>query len=560
VNADADIHAPGGATVEALAGRVRSGGLVAIAPDYSWVPMALVRALIRGGVRDLHLLTVPISGIAADLLIGAGCVGTLEAAAVSLGEAGPAPRFTEAVERGAITMRDSTCPAIHTALQASEKGVPFMPLGGLVGSDIVAARDDWKVVDDPLGRGGGPVVLLPAIRPDVALFHSPRADRHGNVWIGRRRELMTMAHAARETLVTVEAVVDEDLLADEATAAGTLSSLYVTAVAEAKSGAWPLGVTDLYERDLDHIRAYAEAARTADGFKAYLDQYVFASRQEARTGPGGAGVSPETPRARTRKKTNGGVVTRAVSFSDEELLICVLARLLEDVGHVAVGALSPVPGCAALLAQCVTDGKVRVSIIHGDANNPFTDGGREIFDCAGQGRIGAFFLGGAQIDGRADINLLGLGPYPKLEKRFPGSFGSAYMYFTVPTVILFAPEHSRRVLVNRVDFVSAPGTSPPEVHRPGGPKWLATGRCLMAFDAASARFRLVSVHPGNTVEDILGNTGFEFDFPADGPDSVPETPAPEPERLELLRTVVGAEIAKTYPAFAERVFGGVAAA
>jgi glutaconate CoA-transferase subunit A len=272
--------------LESLVARVPDGALVALAPEYSWVPMAAVRALIRQGVRDLHLLTVPISGLAADLLIGAGCVGTLESAGITLGEAGLAPRFSDAVETGAIRMRDSTCPAIHTALQAAEKGVPFMPLGGLVGSDIVANRDDWSVVDDPLGRGGGPIVLLPAIRPDVAMFHSPRADAHGNVWVGRRRELMTMAHAAKATLVTVETVEDTDFLADDATAAGTLSSLYVTAVAEAKGGARPMGLTGCYERDLDHIRAYAKEAATREGFERYLKREVFgdAGRPAKRAG------------------------------------------------------------------------------------------------------------------------------------------------------------------------------------------------------------------------------------------------------------------------------------
>ena len=260
--------------LDGLARRVNDGALVALAPDYSWVPMALVRALIRRKAKDLSLLTVPIGGMAADMLIGAGAVGMLEAAAVSLGEAGPAPRFTEAVESGVLQVRDSTCPAIHTALQASEKGVPFMPLAGLIGSDLVENRDDWKVVDDPLDRGGGPVVLLPAIRPDAALFHSPRADIHGNVWIGRRRELMTMAHASATALVTVETIEDRNFLDDEDTAAGTLPAMYVSAIAGAEKGAWPQALSGHYQRDIEHIRAYAKQAKTADGFRAYLEAHV----------------------------------------------------------------------------------------------------------------------------------------------------------------------------------------------------------------------------------------------------------------------------------------------
>ncbi len=179
----------------------------------------------------------------------------------------------------------------------------------------------------------------------------------------------------------------------------------------------------------------------------------------------------------------------------------------------------------------------------------FTDGAREIFDCAAQGRIDAFFLGGGQIDGGANINLVGIDGYPKSRVRFPGSFGSAFMYFVVPRVILFSVEHSPRVLVPRVDFVSAPGTSPREVYRPGGPYALVTSRCVFRFQRDSARFALHSVHPGQTLDDIRTHTGFDFDSGTD----VDVTPAPTVEELTLIRGTLGAEISETYPAFAKRV-------
>jgi glutaconate CoA-transferase subunit B len=242
-----------------------------------------------------------------------------------------------------------------------------------------------------------------------------------------------------------------------------------------------------------------------------------------------------------------------VSYSRDEFLITTIARLLEtpDVRHVAVGAASPIPGAAALLARKVNGGRPRVSLIHGKATNPFCDGGREIFDAAGQGRIDVFFLGGVQIDGEANLNLVGTGDYPQVDKRFPGSFGSAFMYFTVPKVILFRPEHSRRVFVPKVDFISAPGGSDPDVHRPGGPKYLVTELCVMAFDRDRRRFRLESVSPGRTLEEVRDNTGFDFDVP----DTVTETPAPEEDRLALLRSSVGVEVADTYPGFARDVLG-----
>lgn len=267
--------------IDALAAEVPYGALLALPPEYSFVPMALVRAIIRRQVRNLHVLTVPINGLACDMLIGAGCVKTVECAAVSLGESGPAPRFSAAVESGSVEIIDSTCPAIHTALQATEKGVPFMPLGGIIGSDILKYRDDWKVVDDPLGQGHGRIVLIPAISPDVAIIHSPLADRDGNVWIGRRRELATIAHAAKTLLVTVERIQDESLLASEATAAATLPGFYVTALTEAKMGAKPLGLVEHYPADHDAIAAYASAARSDEGFQDWLQREVFTAREAA---------------------------------------------------------------------------------------------------------------------------------------------------------------------------------------------------------------------------------------------------------------------------------------
>ncbi len=237
----------------------------------------------------------------------------------------------------------------------------------------------------------------------------------------------------------------------------------------------------------------------------------------------------------------------------EEFLIVLIAKILnaKEIQHIAVGAASPIPGAGALLRRELskTD-KLKVSIIHGNANNPLTDGGRELFDLAGQGRIDAFFLGGVQIDGQANINLVGIGEYPLMRNRFPGSFGSAYMYFVIPNIILFRLEHTKRVMVDKVDFISAPGTSDPHVLRQGGPKWLLTERCVMAFDRVRKRFRLVSIHPGHSLVEILDNTGFDFDIPP----NIPYTLKPSADELSILRTKIVPEIAKTYPKFAHSVF------
>jgi glutaconate CoA-transferase, subunit A len=258
---------------------IADGAMLAVPREVSGVAMAATRALIRRGIRRLHLVALPTSSLQADLLIGAGSVTTLETSAVSLGEFGPAPRFTAAIKQGAIRMLDATCPALHAAFQASEKGIPFMPLRGLIGSDVLAHRAEWTVIDNPFGNHD-PIVLLPAIKPDVALFHAPMADRAGNVWIGRQHELATMAHAAEKTVVTVEKITEGNLLDDPVLAAGTLPGFYVEAIAVAPRGAWPLSLPDHYTADGAHLAEYARLAATADGFAQYLKRYVY-ERQAA---------------------------------------------------------------------------------------------------------------------------------------------------------------------------------------------------------------------------------------------------------------------------------------
>jgi glutaconate CoA-transferase subunit B len=239
----------------------------------------------------------------------------------------------------------------------------------------------------------------------------------------------------------------------------------------------------------------------------------------------------------------------------EERLAAAITRLILDpeappARHVAVGAASPIPAAACYLVQ-KQGSLLRLSLLARPSGNPFTEGTRELFDLAGQGRLDLFFLGGGEIDGAANLNLVGTGEWPGRSVRFPGSFGSAFMYMMVPRTILFREEHSPRVLVERVAHVSAPGTSAPGVFRRGTAQALVTGRCVFRFDAARARFALESLHPGETLAGVREATGFAFD----AADSVTATPEPTAEELALLRGPVCDEMLGTYPEFCARVFG-----
>jgi glutaconate CoA-transferase subunit B len=114
--------------------------------------------------------------------------------------------------------------------------------------------------------------------------------------------------------------------------------------------------------------------------------------------------------------------------TQRELLIVTIAGLLQGARTIAVGASSPIPAAGAMLlrAQNAMRGlpSVRIAVLGSREHNFFTNGAFELFDCAAQGRIDAFFLGGGQIDGQANVNLVGVGDYPDMRVRWPGSFGS----------------------------------------------------------------------------------------------------------------------------------------
>ncbi len=260
------------ATPAELAGVIPDGATLALAPDYSGCSLATIRELIRRGARGLHLVGLPQLGLQADLLIAAGCVAGIETAAISLGELGLAPAFDRAWRAGDVTVTESTCPAIHAGLTAAEKGVSHLPLAGVIGSDLVGLRPDWRLGPDPFT--GEPGLLVPAIRPDFLLFHAAVGDKAGNVWIGVRRELMLAAHAARRTLVTVEEITEQDLLSDDLWAAGTIPALYVERVARAPAGAAPVGLRGRYGPDRAWLAAYAEAAREPATCKAFIDAWL----------------------------------------------------------------------------------------------------------------------------------------------------------------------------------------------------------------------------------------------------------------------------------------------
>jgi len=158
---------------------------------------------------------------------------------------------------------------VLAGLQAGAVGVPFMPVRGFLGTDYLKVRPEFRVIENPYNPGE-PVVVVPAIRPDVALIHGFRADAGGNVLTDPTQDAGLMARASRLTIVTVEEFQEAPL----GRGPGFIPALYVGAVAVARGGARPGACPGYYGRDEAEIKAYVGLARTEAGFREYLTRYV----------------------------------------------------------------------------------------------------------------------------------------------------------------------------------------------------------------------------------------------------------------------------------------------
>jgi len=261
--------------LDRAASLVPDGARLVITGQVELAPVAFARALARRGARALGAGAVPTGGgIAVDLLIGAGCVRSVECAQMAMGEYGACPNFRRFVQDGRLLVRDHVCSALLGALQAAGMGLPFMPARGIIGTDYLRVRPDFRVIDNPYG---GPddahIVIVPAIRPDVGVFHAYAADRHGNVLVEPQQNIQLLAAASRLEIATAARVVAEDLTETPRTLP-LVSGLHIDVVVPAPRGAHPTGVPGLYPADEAHIRHYLAAAAADDSFAAYLDAFV----------------------------------------------------------------------------------------------------------------------------------------------------------------------------------------------------------------------------------------------------------------------------------------------
>jgi len=165
------------------------------------------------------------------------------------------------------------------ALQAGVMNVPFAPVRGLLGTDYMKVRPDFLRMPNPYDPGEE-IAVVPAIAPDVAVFHGFRGDRFGNVVTTGANDAKLIAQASRRVIATVEEVADGDLAREPHTDV-LVPGIHVSAVVHAPLGAHPTSCAGCYGDDGDHIRAYMQAAASDESFRAYLERYVLGTRDHA---------------------------------------------------------------------------------------------------------------------------------------------------------------------------------------------------------------------------------------------------------------------------------------
>lgn len=240
-----------------------------------------------------------------------------------------------------------------------------------------------------------------------------------------------------------------------------------------------------------------------------------------------------------------------------ELLAVLLSREVREGEISGCGALSMIPAAGLLLAQATHAPEAELLIL-GTHLMPFATS-RQFHFLAMRGDLGLFFVSGVQIDRHGNYNLHMLGEdqqRPRL--RFPGGYGGGMIYYAARRTVVFRTEHSPRVLVEEVDFISAAGRTPPEVLRHGGPTKVITPMATLAFDAEDKVLVLESAHAPHAPQEVQEQTGFELGDLS----KVPATPAPTEAELEALRGPVRSRMIAEgiYPDWARANLGGETAA
>jgi glutaconate CoA-transferase subunit A len=267
-------------TADAIQNFVGNGDFLFIGGYVCRPPFAAIHEIIRQKKRDL---TITRSNAADDfdMLIGAGCVKRLIATFISLGLYGLARCYRRSIEQGIphkIEVEEYTNLSLPLMLMAGALGMPFVPVKDMVGTDLMNIKsfmgdDKYKMIESPFDAS--PVLLVPALRPDLAIIHVQQADEDGNaqMW-GIGGDCKWGANAAKKVIVSCERIVSRDIVGKDPSRT-IVPSFKVVAVTEEPFGAHPGYTPGFYDMDLSYGYIYKEASNTVEGFQTFMDEWVF---------------------------------------------------------------------------------------------------------------------------------------------------------------------------------------------------------------------------------------------------------------------------------------------
>jgi len=497
-----------------------------------------------------------------DILVGAGCVNKVEVA-YSFGHElrGLSPASRRAVETGKCKIAGEISNAGYQwRFLAAMMGLPFIPTRVMLGTDTFR-HSSARSMKDPFS--GKNICILPACYPDVAVLHVPRCDKYGNAQIdGITVEDFELSRAARRVIVTTEKIIDNKKIRSEPHK--TVIPFYlVDAVVEVPFGSHPCQMPYEYFFDEEHIGEWLSLSKTDDGVKEYLNKYVFGVKdfRDYLQLVGGSKKLEllkkierfeEPMSAPWIQKKNG---KKSEPYSSTEMLACVASHMLEDKKSVFVG--TGLPMIAAMLAQRTHAPNLLLFFEAGGIGPempvlPISVGDSRTFymavaassmhdsmSMAQAGYIDYGFLGAAQIDKYGNINTTVIGPYDRPKARLPGSGGANDVGTLCNKTIIIMRQDKYR-FVEKVDFLTTPGyldgfdsREKTGLPKGSGPYRVITQLGVYGFDDEAKRMKLLSIHPGVTVDQIKENSGFEIIIP----DTVDVTKPPISSELKILKQI-----------------------
>ncbi|MHA2168697.1 MAG: CoA-transferase [Candidatus Kariarchaeaceae archaeon] len=519
---------------------IPDGSIIAIGGVHSHnVPMALVRQLIRIGVKDVTIIGSISAGLPIDILVGAGCVRTVLTPYVGFEMWGLAPMFRQAVQAGTIEAPE-VCEAFPVySLRAASNGVPFhpFPLGIHEFSDIHTQSEYYQKVKDPFS--GEEVYAIQAITPDIALIHVQQASSDGNcVHLGSVVTDRLMAAAAKKVIVTCDELVDKSVIQEDPSRT-TIPGFFVDHLIPQNGAAHPTSSHGKYLYDAMEIKSYLAACKEAGEYRSYLETRVQISEGDYQ-----------------QRFFKDLPISQAPTPSKEpcsiaELVVTVFARDIKDNELGICGAVSDIPMVAMQLAErmqapglrWIAGGSGYVNP-RGDLTPSSTDYRRSV---GAEARLSMdeviplemqeldfFFAGGIQIDARGNANLAGLPSESGWKLRGPGSVGLPFLP-RAKRVYLYTMAHNPRSLVEKVAYISGPGH--PEGGNPygGGPTLLVTNLCVFGWMKSENKWKLSSIHPGVSLDQVKEATGFQF--LQDNEMDIPITLVPTDEEIRLIRLI-----------------------